>query len=410
MQTTRSTTTTRRIDVAVIGAGPHALTHCAHLLKRRPSLRTSLCVVDPRPGWLGAWQHSFQRFDIKHLRSPVVHHPSPNPSALGVHHLATRDRLYGHYNLPSTDLFEAFCGDLVDTLGLESCRRNTSVESINCAGDRAVSLRCSDGTRIDASCVVVAVGGGGPNVPAWADGHSNVCRHASQVNLGSEDLTGRTILVVGGGLTAAHLALGAIARGAHVTWAVRRKVRISEFDTDPGWLGPKELDRFSREADPAARRAMVLSARGGGSVPDWARDALAVQRDAGRLRWCEHTEVVSMGQAPDGSGRTLARVQVADAPGLSDEIVDNIWLATGWRHHLDQLHLLDALRRTHPVTEVDGIPVLGSHLRWGDAPVWLTGPWAQLTVGPAAGNLIGARFAAERVVDSLFDVLDGNTR
>jgi cation diffusion facilitator CzcD-associated flavoprotein CzcO len=71
-----------KIDIAIIGAGPQALTLVTHLLQKRQKLRQRFLVFDPRGTWMSRWQDQFNALEIPHLRSPAVHHPHPNPYAL----------------------------------------------------------------------------------------------------------------------------------------------------------------------------------------------------------------------------------------------------------------------------------------------------------------------------------------
>ena len=91
------------------------------------------------------------------------------------------------------------------------------------------------------------------------------------------------IVVVGGGLTAGHLVLGALKRSARVTLVTRRPIVERNFDVEPGWLGPRFLEGFERQRNPERRLHMVLSARGGGSMPGWMCQRLESEIDAGRL-------------------------------------------------------------------------------------------------------------------------------
>jgi biotin carboxyl carrier protein len=92
-------------------------------------------------------------------------------------------------------------------------------------------------------------------------------QHSQNVDLEAcGDLKGQDILIVGGGLTSAHLSLGAIRRGAQVTLLIRRNLRSKPFDADPGWLGPKYLKAFHAEPCMRRRQRQVLEARDGGSI------------------------------------------------------------------------------------------------------------------------------------------------
>lgn len=55
--------------------------------------------------------------------------------------------------------------------------------------------------------------------------------------------------VVGGGITAAHYAIKLSDDGRDVTMFVRHPFRTYDFDSDPGWLGPKYMKRFSKTSD-----------------------------------------------------------------------------------------------------------------------------------------------------------------
>ena len=70
------------IDLAIAGAGPHALTLVTHLLQKKKSMRGRFLVFDPSGTWMNRWHHQFAAFEIPHLRSPAVHQPDPNPHAL----------------------------------------------------------------------------------------------------------------------------------------------------------------------------------------------------------------------------------------------------------------------------------------------------------------------------------------
>lgn len=61
--------------------------------------------------------------------------------------------------------------------------------------------------------------------------------------------------------------------------------------------------------------------------------------------------------------------------------------------------MVDQLIQRHalPCAEC-GYPVVDSHLRWHPA-IFVTGPLAELEVGPVSRNIVGARKAANRIVE-----------
>ncbi len=90
--------------------------------------------------------------------------------------------------------------------------------------------------------------------------------------------------MVGGGLTAGHLALGALKRGWRVDLVARRAVTYKLFDSAPGWIGPKYMAGFHRETDWRRRRNMIAKARGGGAMTEEIRSQLAPYRRSGQLK------------------------------------------------------------------------------------------------------------------------------
>lgn len=97
-------TLSRTIDLAIVGAGPQALTLVTHLLQKKKSMRNRFVVLDPAGDWLQQWQHQFAAYEIPHLRSPAVHHPDPNPHALRTFAESRPQELFPPYDRPGTQL------------------------------------------------------------------------------------------------------------------------------------------------------------------------------------------------------------------------------------------------------------------------------------------------------------------
>ena len=74
-------------------------------------------------------------------------------------------------------------------------------------------------------------------------------KFAEEVDLRVAELHGKRIAVIGGGMTAAHLALGALERGAATVLLIARSpVTFQEFACSPGWTGSKLLAGFEEVA------------------------------------------------------------------------------------------------------------------------------------------------------------------
>lgn len=382
--------TTSSVDVCVVGAGPHGLAVAAHLLTARPALRVT--VIDPSGAWLTTWRDQFARLDIPVLRSAMVHHPGVDPGGLGTFTRRRSRPTSGlPYGVPLAAVFEEYCHELVAELGLASVVVSDRVERVDEDGTVTTSRATFRADR-----VVIASNHSRPHVPrAFADAMATNDRivHSTDVDLRSVcDLTGERIVVVGGGMTAGHLACGALARGADVVQLVRRPISVRDFDVEPGWLGPRELDRFGAERDPAKRLALAVAARGGGSVPPWMHAALEAHVDAGRLGRLEgDAEALDVGAGADHVSLTL------DGDSTAIE-ADRCWLATG------RTPVLDPALDHVGVDTVGGYPVLDPTLRVRRTHIHVVGRLAAPTIGPAAGNLWGARVAARHITRSITDI------
>jgi cation diffusion facilitator CzcD-associated flavoprotein CzcO len=378
-------------SVLLLGAGPAALA-CAVAL-RCHGVGDDLAVLDPSGRWLAAWDDRFRRQDIPHLRSPAVHHPHPDPFALlgagGTDGLVPS----GGTKLPTTARFAAFVERLVDDAELRSTVRPVAATSLQLEDGRAV-VTAADGTVSRPERVVLATNRRFPTVPIGLQALEGDPRSvaAEQADVARTPAGGR-VVVVGGGLSAAHLAIGAARRGAHVTLLARRGLSVRRFDVHPSWLGPKKRRPFEAEPDPHRRRALIDRARGGGSVPHRVRRELEACQEAGRLTLLERCEVVDV----DARGEEL-RLRCSDGGQL---VADQVWLATGGQVDVTRDPLCRQLLAEHPTPIAGGLPELAADLSWPGTNVHLAGFAAALRLGPTSGNLVGHRRAALRVMASL---------
>jgi cation diffusion facilitator CzcD-associated flavoprotein CzcO len=385
-----------RPDIVVIGAGPHALTVVVSLLDRSPTMRRRVRVLDPAGSWLHHWRSAFGRLAIAELRSPAVHHPGPGPGDLERWRYEHGHRSSGlPYGIPTFHAFDAYCDDLIKRQGLDELLLTTRARRIEPAGPDGAIVHTDDGP-LRCRSVVVASNPHQRRLPAWVPdlipAPADRLAHAADVDLAADVGAGEEVVIVGGGLTAAHLAVGAADAGAQVRLVARRPLRSRMFDVEPGWLGPMHLDGFAALACGAERRRRIDEARDGGSIPPWMHLRLAERVRRGSLEILDGARVVT--GTPDGAGFLLV---------LGDERrihADRLWLATGATPTVET-SLLRELTTAHATEIHDGLPRLTADLRWPGTPVHLCGSLAALELGPAAGNLWGARAAARRIAATL---------
>ena len=391
------------VDIAIIGAGPQALTLVTHLLQKKASLRDRLVVFDRAGTWMAQWKQQFGALEIPHLRSPAVHHPDPNPYALRAFAANRPSELFPPYDLPGTQLFQGFCEDVIERWRLGDGVIGASIrdiEPIQIEGRDRFRLHIQDHPPSLARRVILATGGGPPRLPDWLAEIAPTypperLQHSSQIDLRTLHLGGEEILIVGSGLTSGHLALGAIRRGARVTLMARRQFYEKLFDADPGWLGPKYLKGFQAELDWGRRSQMIQEARNGGSVTPKILFKLRRLEREGKVQFLENCQIT---RATWNKG--LWDID-CDQPQGSLPSFDRLWLATGTDFDIRKHPLLQQVQRRYPLETVGGLPQLDEHLRWGKSQLFLMGPGTALQVGPVARNIYGGKLASQRIVPAL---------
>ncbi|WP_346291393.1 FAD/NAD(P)-binding protein [Sphaerothrix gracilis] len=394
-------------DIAVIGAGPQALTLVTHVLQKKAKLRDRIQVFDPSGTWMTQWQQQFAAQEIAELRSPAVHHPDPNAHALRTFAEGRYHELHPPYDRPGTRLFQAFCDTVVQRWQLQNQVVPAAVTRLGPLQQRPSRFRLtlSTGDTVLARRVVLATGGGQPYLPDWVEQISATypperLGHAHQIRLPElSSLAGETVLIVGSGLTSGHLAVGAMKRGAKVVMMARRTFQEKLFDAEPGWLGPKYLKGFHEEADMQARWQMVQQARNGGSLTPAMMMRLRQLQHQGHITFYEHCQVADAQWQGDAWNVCCDNHSVHDC--IAHQPIHRIWLATGTTLDMRSHPLLTDVLAQFPIETVNGLPVLDEHLRWPGCELFLMGPWAALHVGPVARNLFGGKLACDRIVPAL---------
>jgi hypothetical protein len=427
-------------------------------------VRKSVLVVDTNGGWLSGWKQNFAAMGIKKLRSLMNAHADPydhrslefyaetkgrGEELETLPSLCQRDKNFrGPYQVPSTVLFHDFHDLLARAYGIHDIVQQGTVESIIPVQDDEQSDQSIFQVRIDYGMestlppitvktrrVVCAMG------PMFQTGEafwetslrkelegkhcypSDRILHPSEIvpylktrneqQHGAEPL--RRLLIVGGGITSAQLALlAAKSPWCQAVKLITRSRGVSRhFDIENEWMGPRRgqlLDDFW-SLDMPERAQLLKDARLGGSIPpETLIELLHCQKQQNME--LEVQEEVQISQVQWRG----AQFHVTLDDG-SDSEYDMIWLATGSENHLDFYSAFSHLREILPVDVANGLPVLNKCLSWrcppdkeADEPkwkkvarnrLWCMGSLAGLELGPDALNLIGARHGAVRVANDI---------
>lgn len=290
----------------------------------------------------------------------------------------------------------------------------------------ADSATNSTSIAISAKAVVSAVGFGGvPSVPSHlappSQSSSPACgpgwMHSSCLASqpfphppplpSSSPARERTMVVVGGGLTSAQIVIRALEEGYHkVILLTRGHLKSKPFDVDLGWVGRYSnylKMQFWQNEDVQERLNMLRAARNGGSVTPTYAKVLARLQALGKVEVRTHTTIAKA----EYEGRWSLETRKSADGGRVDEVqADYLIVATGAKVNFGGLPFLKHLQKSHPIPLVGGLPVLTADLEYRrDVPLFVTGAYAGLQIGPAAGNLGGMRDSADRIANRLLELL-----
>uniref|UniRef100_A0A8C1H624 Zgc:113276 n=1 Tax=Cyprinus carpio carpio TaxID=630221 RepID=A0A8C1H624_CYPCA len=380
-------------------------------------------VVDSYGKWTSLWESQFTALNIPHLRSHTLVHTDPfnkkalqdfvleqnredelnclpekiyiqdenaffNDNRLGKKDkklLSTTNGLQKnlYFSLPGTQLSIDFFQEQVHKYDLDSVLISATVDRIipvlteDESKVKFFKVTLHTGENIEAKAVIMATGPSRAqmaNIPCWVQAIQEsypeeslqhtvqlmhyFCTHEKmgESSSGSPPVCqmGQRVMVVGGGLTSAHIIAIALKQGAcHVTWVLRKHLQLKQFDigdiesligryshVEHGIKmdGLAYLRQFYNERSLHKRLAMIKQARKGGSVTPEAYAQLQPFIQSGQLLIRAHCQVLE-----------------------------------GW-------------------------PCITESLQWtAGCPLYVTGQYAALQVGPHAVNLAGGQAASIRI-------------
>jgi hypothetical protein len=381
--------------VVIVGAGPAGLAVAAalwHLGVR------DVVLVDrtgpPAARFLGR----IDRLDQRVLRSPYEHHPGVE----GYRDCELRDfaRMHwslltpverreirmsqaGHRSVVPVDVFDAYCRHTAAIHGVTERLWSGDVRSVAPDGDRV--LVQGNGFRITASQVVLCLGEERRAAPpGWSAGAGDVGYWDEPVPPGAD-----REVVVGAGLTAAHLIHNALGRGARVEWVLRGDAeRYQCSDVNASFFRAEGRARFDSPDRPVswdARLALMARERRASVMFEFQPLLREAEAD-GRLTVRRGSGI----RAVTGTG-----VGLVDGGQVGG---DHVVLALGTVPSIGTGLLPDEV-----VGARDGWPDLDERtLAYRRAPrVFASGAAACMVLGPAARNLDGHRVATARIAATI---------
>lgn len=387
-------------DWLIVGGGVHG-TYVSNVLVNGSGVpREKVCVLDPYEEAMHRWRHCAQGTGMEYLRSPAVHHLALDPSDLLKFARSpegrSRGSLHPPYDRPGVELFAAHCRQVVTKGGLDRLRlRGVATKLAMGRGGWEVE---TDRGLLKAHHVVLAMGAGDkPLWPGWAielKSEGYPVEHIFDEDLESSGALceeGEVVAVIGGGISALQVAMRVASSGkAQVTLVTRSALRVHQFDSDPCWLGPKCLRDYAKIGDLEERRRVISKARNKGSVPaELARAWKRILKHGNGVELLG--EVHGHRACPEGG---------VELVGVGGDILmraDRVILATGFGCvRPRETWLEESVESLGLVCSSCGYPVVNEFLQW-DANLFVSGPLAELELGPASRNIWGARMTGARI-------------
>jgi cation diffusion facilitator CzcD-associated flavoprotein CzcO len=387
-------------DVVVVGAGPAGLAVAAALWHRGIRDVVLLDADTPEGRTDVPCVRFFGRVDIvrqRVLRSPYEHHPGVegfrdcelldfarlhwallSPVERGEIRMAQS----GHRSVVPVDVFEAYCRHIALTHQVGERTWRARVRKLRPGPDSVVVL--GGGVEIRARYVVLCLGEERRSAPAdWWDPPET----AAGFSYWDEPVPGDPgrVVVVGAGLSAAHLMANALGAGREVAWVLREaQERYQCSDVNAAFFRPEGRSRFEAVSWDD-RRAMMRQQRRASVMFEF-RPMLRQAESDGRLAVYRGHPVTGL---TSGSGGPTVRL------GRGERVAgDHVVLALGTTPSIGA-----GLLPAHLIGARDGWPDLNPQtLEYARVPrVFAVGAAAGMALGPGARNIDGHRAATARV-------------
>lgn len=383
-------------DWVIIGGGIQGITLASYLLAKKCVPIEQLTIIDPHEEPLAMWKHCTKKVGMSYLRSPSIHHLQPEP--FGLEAFAKKKNLHKQqafvppYDRPKLSLFNEHCEHLIKDHQIKQSWVQGRVNGLKKNTDFWM-IQLESGEVITSRHVVLAIGVG--EQPIWPDFAYSLKEEGAKIEhifdqtkcITSEE---DQVLVAGGGISGVQTALKLSSELKNpVTLLTRHPFRVKQFDSHPGWLGPKYMRHFLKKKSYDQRRSLIKQARNRGSLPAELRTMLRRAESEGLVQ-----SIVNEIAETYYDGR----IHLTFQDGTS-WYGDKVILATGFHPNPPGMDwLTQTIEEEHLTCHTCGYPIVDDHtLEWSEN-LFVLGALAELSLGPVARNISGARRGAERII------------
>lgn len=375
------TDTDEAVDTVIIGAGPYGLSVASYLSFLEIPHRL---IGVPMEFW-----HTHMSDDLQ-MRSTLEHTCPSNPDGLALLTDWVTEHVHDIGPRPLATLFphefREFMKFFVEHFGISILQRY--VRSID-ETDHEFLVRLDDGSGIATKNIVIAVGlGGMERTPTWFNGAANgiPIRHSAQA--AELEYSGRSVLVIGGGQSAAETALKAVQAGARSVEMAFREPALVFNSMHSEFTSERRRRLFKVKHAYQTSAADFRSANIAGILPTSIEPSL--QEDLqGRVRLQGGMEVVRAIPSDEGV------VKVEFSCGKS-KVYDRIICATGYRPTLARLPI--ELRLRNEIRTLGQLPDITENAESSVDGLFFIGAWAAARYGPQSNFVYGSQQMVPRLI------------
>lgn len=396
------------VDLAVVGGGFMGVFAWIYLTYHSKISPKRSIIVDRHDVPLAEFRQRVGTCGMRIMRSSHTHHLHPEPEDLEkfADTFAASEPNYSPFELadetlqrPSVELFFAHANDTARRFEVARHWLQGTVETLRPTADRSAFELIVGDRILRAKRVILALGSGdNTRWPEWARLLQNTqapIRHVLEwgfdLNAGART---QNLAVVGAGLTGHQVAQHAVELGYSQVMLIGPDRGTNEFDINPKFLRKEERSLLQGvESRDQRYDAVQRGVNAGEVMPAILARSVELEHE-GRLQRVR--EAVESAEYANGCVVLHTQQSTYDA--------DAVVLATGWNENVMAHPFLSGLACDYGLpTVVHGIfPDLDEALCW-KTPLFpptlhIAGLPAQLVVGPAGRNFVGARFAAKAIM------------
>lgn len=388
----------------IVGGGLHGIHVAARLLEETEIEHSQLRIVDLNRELAVNFREKATQCGMASMRSSYLDHVGVHPLELEVFAAQQNrtDELFETYDYPhrpSLSLFLDHVDYVIDRYDLDDLHVRARVTGLN-KTDNGVAIETDDGT-FDAYRCVLAIGHGNRYTrPSWTAAlDESTVDHVWDTSFGLDDY-GQAI-IIGGGVTAAQTALALSERGNDVTLLTRSGLTERTIEGDQPWQRWDHVRSELHSLPPGTRDRLhrIREARYEGTVPSY------LMRDVEAAVAENDISVVegTVAQVTNGQ-ESNPRLTLTDGRRIQ---ADHVALATGFESPFEHPFVERIASELELARGYAGMPVLNDQtLAWNrrdgtPSSVYVVGALATGSVGPFAGNIVGARMAASQLVSTV---------